>query len=62
MSDTIDQEELTEKCDYDPCHCVPAEYEAVVDGKTVYCSEGCRRGSGCTHEPCNCRELTGKDD
>ena len=55
MSDqSIEQEELKEKCDHDRCHCVPEQHEPVLDGKSVYCSPGCRDGSGCRHPDCNC--------
>lgn len=50
----IDQEELTEKCDYDECHCVPGTENPVVEGKSVFCSTGCRDGRGCSHEDCDC--------
>ena len=52
----IDQQELYEKCDHDRCHCVPGKEDAVVDGKSVYCSPGCRDGVGCNHEHCDCRD------
>ena len=51
----IDQEELKEKCDHDTCHCVPEKHNAVIDGKSVYCSQGCFDGRGCDHPNCNCR-------
>lgn len=50
----IEQEELYEKCDHDPCHCVPGKENAVVEQKSVYCSTGCRDGQGCQHQHCNC--------
>ena len=56
MNHPIDQEELAEKCDHDRCHCVPRDHDAVVDGKSVYCSEGCKEGRGCEHPSCNCAE------
>ena len=49
------EEELYEKCDHDPCHCVPGAEDAVVDGKSVYCSTECQEGTGCRHEHCDCR-------
>ena len=51
------QSEIEEqkKCDFDRCHCVPNEVSAVVDGKSVFCSQGCADGVGCDHAPCRCR-------
>lgn len=54
MQNKIVEEELSEKCDHDVCHCVPEKTTAVVEGKSVYCSEGCRSGRGCAHTNCNC--------
>ena len=54
----INEEELYEKCDHDACHCVPGKEEsAIVEGKSVYCSSGCRDGAGCRHEHCACANL-----
>lgn len=50
----IEEAELHEKCDHDPCHCVPAQEDAIVEGKSVFCSTGCRDGTGCEHEDCDC--------
>lgn len=58
MNEHISQQELQEKCDFDRCHCVPGQETAVVDGKSVYCCEGCHTGTGCKHEECNCAGLS----
>ena len=50
----METEELGEKCDHDPCHCVTNSDNAVFDGKVVYCSKGCAAGIGCKHEECSC--------
>lgn len=50
----MDASELGEKCDHDPCHCVPNSDGAVVREKSVYCSQGCADGKGCDHEGCAC--------
>jgi len=55
----VDTDELGEKCDYDRCHCVPKADSAVVEGKSVFCSPGCRNGRGCTHDHCNCSDASG---
>lgn len=45
---------LNQKCDHEPCHCVPGPDDAFTKGKSVFCSEGCADGKGCDHTECNC--------
>lgn len=53
----MDNEELGDKCDHDPCHCVPDPSVAVADGKRIFCSPGCADGKGCGHEHCDCASV-----
>lgn len=45
---------LNQKCDHEPCHCVPGPDDAFTKGKSVFCSEACADGKGCDHTECNC--------